>query len=142
MAYSGGIEFVKIPYGRLSWIKHNYLKLKDRDGAVTVSLGEIPKCTKRSCENCTTGLCERRHVLVDAAGMKRGWIQYDVESDEESNTIQCVVIGRQRAEDTGPDQYYILLVSPTSVDGQYKRVGVGQVESGCAVRQEGSILLV
>ncbi|KAF2824588.1 HET-domain-containing protein [Ophiobolus disseminans] len=74
MAYSGGIKFVKIPFGGVSWIKHDYLKLKERDGVITADLGEIPSCTTRPCEE--------RHVLVDA-GVERGWIQYDVEGDEE-----------------------------------------------------------
>jgi hypothetical protein len=143
MAYSGGIEFVNNPSGRVSWIKHDYLEFKkEHDGAINASLGKIPNCTTTPYKNCTTRLCEKRHVLVDTTGIERGWIQYDVEGNEESSTIQCVVIGRKRAKNNSPDQYYILLVKTAGADGHYKRIGVGQVQSGCVVRQENSILLV
>jgi hypothetical protein len=141
MAYSGGIKFVKIPFGGVNWIKHDHLKFKERDGAITANLGEIPDCTTRRCENCTARLCEKRHVLVDAGG-ERGWVQYDFEGYEGPNTIQCVVIGSERTMYDDLDQYYILLVRPTSAEGQYKRVGVGQVQSSCVSRQRRGILLV
>ena len=32
-------------------------------------------------------------------------------------------------------EYYILVVRPTSVDGEYKRVGVGLIQSDYVVRQ-------
>lgn len=142
MAYSGGIEFVKIPFGITNWIKHDHLQFnKECNSVVAASLGEIINCATRHCENCTARPCEKRHVLVGAGG-ETGWVQYDFGGDEEPNTIQCVVIGSETAKDTSSGQYYILLVRPTSVDGQYKRVGVGQVKSGWVARQRRSILLV
>lgn len=142
MAFSGGIEFVKIPFGVTNWIKHDHLQFnKECNSVVAASLGEIINCATRHCENCTARLCEKRHVLVGAGG-ERGWVRYDLGAEEGSNTIQCVVIGSETAKDTSPGQYCILLVRPTSTEGQYKRVGVGKVESGWVARQRRSILLV
>lgn len=147
MAYSGGIEFVKVPFRGVSWIKLQFNH--ERNGVVPASLGEIVGCSARRCKNCTARLCEARHEVVEA-GVKRGWVQYDFEGDKEPNAIECVVIGSETATDDGPDQYYILLVRPTGADDQYKRIrdheykriGVGQVQSSCVARQRENILLV
>lgn len=142
MAYSGGIEFVEVPFDRASWIKHGFLRFdKQRNGAVTASLGEIVGCLARRCDNCTARLCEARHELVET-GKETGWVQYDFEGNEELDTIQCVVIGRETAKDNDPAQYSVLLVRPTGADREYKRVGVGQAQSSCVARQGKSVLLV
>jgi hypothetical protein len=142
MAYSGGIEFVKVSFVGVSWIKPDHLQFnQERTGAVTASLGEILGCTTRPCENCIARLCETRHELEEA-GEERGWVQYDFKGNEKLDTIQCAIIGSKRATDDCPAEYYILLVRPTGADGEYKRVGVRQVQSGCVARQRKSILLV
>ena len=144
MAHRGGIEFVEIPFGKVDRIKHDPLQFnEERNSVVAASLGEITNCTTRRCENCTARICERRHVLEDAGG-ETGWVQYDLGADEEPNTIQCVVIGSGRAIKRDPDYYILLvrLVGSTSAEDQCKRVGVGQVQSGCVTRQRKSIVLV
>lgn len=141
MAYSGGIKFVEVPFKGVGWIK-GFLGFKqERNGAITASLGEIVGCSARRCNNCTARLCEARHELVEA-GKETGWVRYDFEGNEEPNTIQCVVIGRKTATDNDPAQDYVLLVRPTGADREYKRVGVGQVQSSCVARQRMRILLV
>jgi len=77
---------------------------------------------------------------LDFGGTKRGWIQYDVEEDEDLFKERCVVTGKKSIKDKDGDrldvkEYYILVVRPTSVDGEYKRVGVGLIQSNYVLGQ-------
>ena len=51
---------------------------------------------------------------------------------------RCVVVGKKSNKDGNRldiKEYYILVVRPTRVDGEYKRVGVGLIQSDYVVRQ-------
>jgi hypothetical protein len=40
------------------------------------------------------------------------------------------------------ENYYILLVRPTTVDGEYERVGMGEVAKNCLVRIQSNVRVV
>ena len=57
---------------------------------------------------------------------------------------RCIVAGKKSSKDKDKiedgdrldvKEYYILVVRPTSMDGEYKRVGVGMIQSDYVVRQ-------
>jgi len=70
--------------------------------------------------------------------VKRGWIQYNVEVSKDLREEQCVVVGRKR----GIDEYYVLIIRSTGVDGEYKRAGVGLIQSDYVVGQRTNIWVV
>ena len=130
MAYGGGIEFMDIPFGNVYWIDKLRFD-KECRLALTADLGAFLDCTVQPDGN--------QYAVLDFGGMKRGWIQYDVEEskDEESKNlhkIECVVAGKKSNKDV--QEYYILVVRPTEVDGEYRRVGVGLIQSDYVGRQE------
>ena len=84
------------------------------------------------------GLYGAQYVVLDSDGAKRGWIQYDVEGSKDLRKEQCVVVGRMR----GSGEYYVLVVRPTSVDGEYRRVGVGLIQSDYVVGQRINVRVV
>ena len=129
MAYNGGIQFMDIPFGTVDWI--NNLRFdKEREPALITDIGEFRDCTMKP-----NG---KRYVVLDVDGKKRGWIQYDVEEGEDLCNERCVVAGKKPSKDEDRldvKEYYILVIRPTSVDSEYKRVGVGLIQSDYVVRQ-------
>ena len=113
---------------------------------------------------------DRKHyAILDFGRTKRGWIQYDVFEDkdvfEDEDVFEdkglfkdedlfkerCVVAGRKFSKDKDKiedgdrldvKEYYILVVRPTSVDGEYRRVGVGLIKSDYVVRQRLNVRVV
>lgn len=93
--------------------------------------------------------------LVSDRG-NRGYIVYDNEDDEEIGEEiggeLCVVIashmrvhdGDEEKDGTAPNKngYYILVVKPTSIDGEYRRVGMGSIPSECVVGKRPNIRIV
>jgi hypothetical protein len=133
MAYNGGIQFIDIPFSKVDW--NNNLQFdKERELALITRVGKFRDCTMEPDG--------KHYAILDSGRTKRGWIQYDVEEDEDLFKERCVVVGKKSSEDDSEDgdrldvkEYYILVVRPTSVDGEYKRVGVGLIQSDYVVRQ-------
>ena len=129
MAYNGGIQFIDIPFGTVDWIKNLQFD-KERKPALITDIGEF-----------RDGIMEpdgNYYAVLDFDRMKRGWIQYDVEEGEDLCNERCVVVGKRSSKDgdrLDVKEYYILVVRPTSVDGEYKRVGVGLIQSNYVVRR-------
>jgi hypothetical protein len=69
---------------------------------------------------------------LDSGKAERGQIQYDVEASKDLHAERCVVVGRKH----NVEEYYILVVRPISVDSEYRRVGVGLIQSDCVVGQD------
>ena len=69
-------------------------------------------------------------------GREKGWIRYDVENGEDLRNERCFVIGRTKGG------YYILVVRPTSMNGEYRRVGIGLVQSDSIVKERLNVRLV
>jgi hypothetical protein len=133
MAYSGGIQFVDIPLGRVDWIDHlRFDEERECDHAIISNLWTF--------QNCTMGLYGAQYAVLDSDGAKRGWIQYDVEGGKDLRKEQCVVVGRK--SNGGIEEYYVLVVRPTRVDGEYRRIGVGLIQSDCVVGQRINVRVV
>ncbi|KAH8723294.1 heterokaryon incompatibility protein-domain-containing protein [Phaeosphaeriaceae sp. PMI808] len=132
MAYSGGIQFMDIPLGEVDWIDHLRFDECECDYAISSNLWTF--------QNCTMGPYEAQYAVLDSDGAKRGWIQYDVEGSKDLRKEQCVVVGRKI--NSGIQEYYVLVVRPTSVDGEYRRVGVGLIRSDCVVGQRINVRVV
>jgi hypothetical protein len=137
MAYHGGIRFMDAPYGTVSWVDTLCFD-KECEFALVTDIGEF--------RDCTTQLNGKDYSVFDRSGVKRGWIQYDVEDGEELCKERCVVIGRVSRYDDNHSflfmECYILVVRPTGVDGEYKRVGVGLIQINYIVRRRLNVRLV
>lgn len=126
MAYNGGIQFMDIPFGTVDWID-NLRFDKGRELVLITNVGEFRDCTMEPDG--------KHYAILDSSRTKRGWIQYDVEEDEDLFKERCVVVGKRSSNRLDIKEYYILVIRPTSVDGEYKRVGVGLIQSDYVVRQ-------
>ncbi|KAH7046576.1 heterokaryon incompatibility protein-domain-containing protein [Macrophomina phaseolina] len=132
MAYSGAIQFINIPFGSVDWI--NYLRFdEERDYAIIADVAAFT--------NCTMELHGKQYTVSDSSGTERGWIRYDVEDGEELCQERCVVVGMVR-NGRFKDCCYIMIVRPTGVDGEYRRVGVGLIHSGRVVRWKINVRVV
>jgi len=95
--------------------------------------------------NCSLEPRDISYAILDPSKAERGWIQYDIEVSEDLYAKRCVVVGRMSYEDEHRlrnKKYYILVVRLTSVDGEYRRVGVGWIQSDYVVRQRLSVRVV
>ena len=97
--------------------------------------------------NCTMEPHGRDYAILDFGGLKKGWIRYDGEDGEELGKERCVVVGKkndQYGENTTSyfEKFYILVVRPTSLDGEYRRVGAGLIQSDYVVRLEFNVRIV
>jgi hypothetical protein len=134
MAYHGGIRFQdenELYVGQAHWITSLRLD-KDRDcnHALIADVGVFKHCKMK--------LDGVRYAVFDLSETKRGWICYDVEDGKNLLKEHCVVVGSIKDS----EYYYILVVRPTTVDGEYERVGMGQVSKTCLVRIRDSVRVV
>jgi hypothetical protein len=134
MAYDGGIRFQDesdLLVGVVHWTTNlRFDKDRDCEHALIADLGEF--------RDCKTVLKGNRYAVIDFSETNRGWICYDVEDSRNLLEEHCVVVGS-----TGnSEDYYILLVRPTSVDSEYERVGMGQVSKNCLVRMRVDVRVV
>ena len=145
MAYDGGVKFIDIPFGGVDWINylrfdggHNFMLFKKKGKhALITEIGGFRNCSLQKKERC--------HAILDSSKTERGWIQYDIMGTEDLQAERCVVVGRKLHEDQHglkKTKYYILVVRPTSTDGEYERVGVGLVQSDYVVRLSLSVRVV
>jgi hypothetical protein len=132
MAYDGGIRFLneeEIPFYRVQWITDLRFD-KHCDHALIADVGVFQDCTMESVGS--------RYAVFDLSETNRGWIHYDIKDGKNLLEEHCVVVGSiENSED-----YYILLVRPTTVDGEYERVGMGQVSKNCLVRTRANVRVV
>jgi hypothetical protein len=131
MAYSGGIQFLDIPARSVSWM--NGLRFDEgRKSALIADVGKFRNCTIKPDGDCWT--------VFNLFGKKRGWIRYDVEDNGKHRKERCVVVGRTWRRNV--EEYYILVVLPNIVEGEYRRVGIGMVRSSYAVRWKANVRVV
>lgn len=131
MACTGAIQFIDIPFGRVDWINNIWFD-EVRETALIANVARF-----RSCSMELDGDC---YALFDIFKVKRGWIRYDVKGGTELCITKCVVVGRM--EKNGGEEYYVIVVVPTSVDGEYRRIGVGIVRNSCVVRERVGVRIV
>jgi hypothetical protein len=126
MACSGGIEFMDIPMGSVSWAKTIAFDTECGFAALIADVGNFLDCTM-DAEG------DRCIVLDISTNKEAGWVRYDIEGSVEDSEDHCVVVGRTEDNNIA-QEYYILVVVPTGKDGEYRRVGVGKVGTGCVER--------
>jgi hypothetical protein len=132
MACSGGIKFMEVANGYVSWV--NALAFDDeRDSAALIAdVGEFQHVTLKPDGD--------RYTVFNFFRRAKGWIQYDIEGGESGRRDHCVVVGR--TEGIRKKHYYILVVVPTREDGEYTRVGVGMVRTSYVKRLRASVRIV
>jgi hypothetical protein len=134
MAYDGGIRFLGekgIPYGDMQLLTSlRFDQDYDCEHALVADVGKFQECTMQSDGN--------RCAVFDFSRKKRGWIRYDVEDGKNLLEEHCVVV----ASTLDSENYYILVTRPTSVDGEYERVGIGLVSKNCVVRERANARVV
>lgn len=139
MAYNGGIWFIDIPFSRVNWIndlrfnkKHSYIfyiflnKIFNKKGKY-VLITSIGGFQNYSLEQ--KGIC---YTILDLSEKERGWIQYNIIGGEDLYAKRYVVIRRKSYKDQQglkKKEYYILVIRLTSKDDEYKRAGVGLIQS-------------
>lgn len=129
MAYGGGIQFMDIPLGKVDWTDHLLFdEERECNHAIIANLWAF--------QNCMIEVHEAQYAVLDPNGVKRGWIHYDDEGGEDRRKEQCVVVGRVSNE------YYVLAVRSTGVDGEYRRTGIGLIQSDYVVGQRADIRVV
>jgi len=136
MAYNRGIQFIDIPFSTVNWI--NSLRFnRECNLALIADIGEF--------RDYTMELDRKHYIVLDFSRTKRGWIQYDVNRGEDLCKERCVVAEKKSSKDKyrlDVEEYYILVVRPTSVDDKYKRVGVGLIQSNYVVGQRLNVRVV
>jgi hypothetical protein len=134
MACGGGIKFMEIEMGSVSWVKALAFDTERDSAALIADVGKFLDCTmKPGVDRCI--------ILDISTNNKAGWIRYDIESGAEGSENHCVVVGR--TEDSSVEQqFYVLVVVRTGKDGVYRRVGVGMVGTGCVERLVSDVRIV
>jgi len=122
-----------IPFGIINWI--NNLRFNKRRELVLIAyIGKFWDCIIEP---------DRKHyAILDFGRTKKGWIQYNVEEDEDLFKERYIIVGKKSSEDGDVKEYYILVVRPTSVYGKYKRIGVGLIQSDYVVRQRFKVQVI
>jgi hypothetical protein len=133
MAYSGGIKFMEIAIGSVSWVNALAFDAELDSTALIADVGKSRYVNLIPADDC--------YEVTDYLRRAKGWIRYDVEGGKSSHRVHCVVIGRTE-EGISKQHYYILVVVPTREDGEYTRVGVGMVRTGLVDRIKANVRIV
>ncbi|KAL5371410.1 hypothetical protein DPSP01_014282, partial [Paraphaeosphaeria sporulosa] len=132
MACSGGVQFMEIELGSVSWVASLAFDAERDSAALIADVGKFQDITFKREGN--------RFAVSDSSGTEKGCVHFDVGGGESGSRDYCVVIGRMQ-QDT-KDYYYILVVVPTREDGEYTRVGVGMVPASCVKRLKAGVRVV
>ena len=124
---------MNIEIGSVSWVDGLAFDNERDSVALIADVGKFRNCTSKPDGD--------RYTISDFFGSRKGWIQYDVESGKKSHKEQCVVVGKMEGC-ADKDHYYILVVVPTREDGEYTRVGVGMVRTGCVKKLRACVRIV
>ena len=134
MAYNKGIQFIDIPFGIVNQINN----LRFNKGRELILIANI-----RKFWDCIMEPDRKRYAIFNFGRTKRGQIQYNVKEDEDLFKERYVVIRKKPSKDKikagdrlGIKVYYILVIRPTSIDSEYKRVRVRLIQSDYVVRQK------
>jgi hypothetical protein len=144
MAYDGGIQFMDIPFSDVDWNDdfpfNNWfdkLRFSKHKCALITNV-----CVFR---NCSLEQRDTSFAILDSSKAERGQIQYDVEASEDLHAERCVVIGRESDPNNSGStnrKCYILVVGQTGVDDEYRRLGVGWIQSDYVARQKRNVQVV
>jgi len=134
MACGGGIEFIEVRFGNVSWVKALAFDAERDSAALIADVGKFRDYTMKSKGD--------RCIILDTSTHKKlGWIRYDIESGAEGSENHCVVVGRTEVSSV-EQQFYVLVIVPTGKDGVYRRVGVGMVGTSCVERLASDVRIV
>ena len=136
MACSGGIKFMEVATGSVSWVNTLAFDAERDSAALITDVGQFQYVTLKKNGD--------RYTLSNLFGRQKGWVRYDVEGVESSRRDCCVVIGRTEKTEKkiSKKYYYILVVLPTREDREYTRIGVGMVRTGCVKRLRASVRII
>jgi len=129
MAYTGGVRFMRISARETMYWTKNIRFDNDNKSVLIASV--------RKFQNCTAEQENNHYIIWDSRRVKRGWIQYDVEANVDLHRMRCVCLGKFRWRGKFWERQfrrvrcYMLVVRPTSVNGEYERIGLGVVETSC-----------
>jgi len=125
---------MEIQRGSVSWVRALAFDPKCDSAALVTDVGKFLNCTMKS-----EG--DRCIVLDISTDKEAGWVRYNIEGGAESSENHCIVVGKTE-DDNIAQEYYILVVMPTGKDGEYRRVGVGRVGTGCVGRLASEVRVV
>jgi len=136
MACSGGIKFMEVPIGSVSWVNALFFDAERDPAALITDVGKFRHVTLKKNGD--------HYTLSNLFGKQKGWVRYDIEGVESGRRDCCVVIGRTEKNEKNIRKryYYILVVQPTREDREYTRIGVGMVRTGCVKRLRASVRIV
>jgi hypothetical protein len=134
MAYTGGIEFVNIDFGKLDLFKNLSFDEKDKQALIT-NAWEFQDCHLKETEKAE--LEAARREILDSCETERGWIMYDIEGKENFLSERCVVVGTGWEDQS---EYHILIVRQRGGNKhEYERAGIGKVQKGYISRQQADV---
>ena len=131
---------MEVVIGSVSWVNALGFDAERNSAALITDVGRFQHVTLKPNGD--------HYTLSNLFGRQKGWVRYDVEGVESGRGDRCVVIGRTEKEEKniGKKYYYILVVLPTREDGredgEYTRIGVGMVRTGCVKRLRASVRIV
>jgi hypothetical protein len=136
MACSGGIKFMEVAISSVSWVNALAFDAERDSAALITDVGKFQHVTLKKDDD--------HYTLSNLFGRQKGWVRYDFEGVESGRRDCCVVIGRteENEKKNGKKYYYILVVLPTREDGEYTRIGVGMVRTGCVKRLRAGVRIV
>lgn len=132
MAYDGGIQFLNIPFG-VEW-SSNLRFDNNQENALIAEAREFRHCRMEQEET--------KCIILDSRRIERGWVQFDVEGGTNIYFPQRVVVVGRTWHPAEVRKYYILVVKPTCLKGEYERVGIGSIETGYVSRQKLNVRVV
>lgn len=126
MFYNGSIKFLTYSMLRVPKVK-----------SLSFESNQCINIEVRQFENCYMNQADNFTILADTGNV--GFICFDMDLTERNEFRNCVVIGIS-ADDCNNDpdkEYYILAVRKTAGEGEYERLGAGQVRA-CYISKKSS----
>jgi hypothetical protein len=136
MVYSGGVKFIDVGFGKMEWIDSLRFDEK-REEAIIASLWAF--------RDCTLVRCGSYHEVRCPNGATKGRIDYDVSGGDIFSKESCVIVGKESfnfSERDSASTYHMLVVRPTDVNGEYRRVGAGTIFCCHVVKQKANVRVV
>jgi hypothetical protein len=138
MAYSGGIDFMNLNFGKLELFLNLRFDKKDENDKQTLitNVWEFRDYYLKEIEKAepVVACCE----IFGSCTAKKGQSVYDVKREADFLSQRGIVVGRTASK--GQWEYYILIIRQRDgKEGEYVRVGTGRVQEGYMVRQPADI---
>jgi hypothetical protein len=132
MAYTRGIEFMDVDFGKLDLFENLSFDGKDNQALIT-NVWEFQDCHLKETAKAKPEAARRE--ILDSCKTERGWIIYDVKGKEDFLLERAVVVGSK-----DQSEYYMLIVRQRGGNkSEYERVGIGKVQKGCISRQQADV---